>query len=64
MVEMRWVERRDQHYRDGLPQGHGPVYKVLQYRRMRKGFLMLDKDDNPMADEWSEWIDVPTVTEG
>lgn len=55
MIEMRWVERRDQRYQDGLPQGHGPAYKVLQYRYVR----MTDA----IGEVWSEWIDVPTVTE-
>lgn len=61
MVEMRWLEKQVNPM-SGL--AGVKAEKVLQYRRMRKGFLMLDKDDNPMADEWSEWIDVPTVTEG
>lgn len=52
MVEMRWVKKRDQYYKDGLPTGHlGPVREVLQYRQHIPEF------------GWSEWIDVPTVTE-
>ncbi len=64
MVEMRWVKKRDQYYEDGLPTGHlGPVREVLQYRqRVVKGAWALQPPPNAPT-EWSEWIDVPTVTE-
>lgn len=57
MVEMRWITRRDEYYRDGLPQGRGPAYKVLQYRPLKPTPFL----HNIL--EWSEWIDVPTVTD-
>ena len=62
MIELRWVERHEMahHLGDNIMQ----KVKVLQYRRMREGYLMLDTNDNPIAKEWSDWIDVPTVTEG
>lgn len=61
MVEMRWVTRRDEYYRDGLPQGHGPAYKVLQYR-YHSPTVDASGSLTPFG-SWSEWIDVPTVTE-
>jgi hypothetical protein len=63
MVEMRWVKKRDQYYQDGLPTGHlGPVREVLQYRQYTP---TVDASGSltPFG-SWSEWIDVPTVTEG
>lgn len=58
MVEMRWVTRRNEYYRDGLPQGHGPAYKVLQYRDV------FEFDAKGKAVTATPWMDVPTVEDG
>jgi len=61
MVEMRWIERDLSS--PCLPSATIIVdkdragYKVLQYR------YKLDIDRR-VSEIWSEWIDVPTVTEG
>lgn len=62
MVEMRWLKRPS-----ALQQPNSNlVYmeKVLQYR---KAIRIQQKDAQGMYvlhDEWSEWMDVPTVEEG
>ena len=54
MVEMRWIIRKPKSTR--LP----PV-KVLQYRQQTP-YLGIDGDLH-LSKNWSEWIDVPTVSE-
>jgi hypothetical protein len=57
MVEMRWVNRREPHYLDGVQQGCGREEKVLQYRKV------FEYDAEGKAVTATPWIDVPTVTE-
>ena len=54
MVEMRWVEREVLSFTSA-----GKTEKVLQYRH----FIGKKVNEDGITDCWSEWIDVPTVTE-
>lgn len=57
MIELRWLEKTHTPEHDGAT---GFVYKVLQYR------LHMGERQNPdwsIEKVWSDWIDVPTVTE-
>jgi len=59
MVEMRWLVREYEMRYDDI-EGIAPDYmqeQVLQYR------YKLDIERR-VSEIWSEWIDVPTVTEG
>ena len=60
MVEMRYVEKMHLPEHDGAT---GFNYKVLQYRQrvFIGGYAGMTE---PQPNGWSEWIDVPTVTEG
>ena len=57
MVEMRWVEKTHSPEHDGAT---GFTYKVLQYRHNNQ----FQHEGGDWGDNWSDWIDVPTVTEG
>lgn len=58
MVEMRW--KMLDYIIDDNPE-HFVEIKKLQYRqRIFEGY---DSDGAPVARGWSEWIDVPTVTD-
>jgi hypothetical protein len=59
MVEMRWVERPSI-FQYGNTDGSRTVYmdKVLQYRQQDTVVK-----DGWWRQDWSEWIDVPTVTD-
>lgn len=62
MIEMRWVPITDESTKSGsaykesvsIVNGYG-TYFVLQYR--------YQTGEDYIGPSWSEWIDVPTVTE-
>lgn len=53
MIELRWVEKTQLPEHDGAT---GFYYKVLQYRQAEFN----ERED---CYDWSDWIDVPTLTE-
>lgn len=59
MVEMRWLERPVKYQ----PHELNLTEKVLQYRYATYDGIK-DYAEMPIQTGWSEWIDVPTVTEG
>ena len=60
MIELRWVENRigpDGRIEPNATVDHATrTYKVLQYR-------YAEEMNMSVVSVWSEWIDVPTVTE-
>lgn len=65
MVEMRWLQRpaniKDKH----MIEDSCGYLMVLQYRQQIGVSLIKGEGGiEGMERKWSEWIDVPTVTEG
>lgn len=65
MLEMRWLEK---HVASGEMDLKAPVtpyktVKVLQYRKAMKVQHKDAQGQYVLCEEWSEWIDVPTVEE-
>ncbi len=58
MIELRWVEKTHTPEHDGAT---GFTYKVLQYRH-HSPTVDASGRLTPLGN-WSDWIDVPTVTE-
>ncbi len=63
MIEIRWLER-EVHHGSGVT-AYAVKTKVLQYRHKIPMYLKSGNQygGGVLTDEWSDWQDIPTVTE-